>query len=213
MREIPWNQCYDCGMNELMYNRMFTWAGIAFAALGLILYLFATGFHPLRNRVLCGILMAALAALSWFLPLPGCAASAIAAFAVFAAYRMSVNRLSFRPEDWMSAQDFEAAWQDKDDESGNYVILTARGTDPSAYDNAYVGGSPTVRREIHHILNDRLLSRVYDDIQEGMNCWIRIIPAPKDTLDKDRQKLIELYHGVPYLLSIEEVRKKREKVH
>ena len=200
-------------MNELMYNRMFAWAGIGLAVLGLLLYCFATGFHPVRNRILCGILMAALAALSWFFPLPGCIAAAAAAIAVFVSYRMSISRLSFRPEDWMRAQDFETAYQEGNDESGNYVILTAAGNDPSGYEHAYVGGSPTVKREIHHVLNDRMLSKVYDDIHAGMNCWIRIIPAPKETMDKDRQKLIELYHGIPYLLRIEEVRKKREKVH
>ena len=200
-------------MNELMYNRMFAWAGIAAAVIGLLLYCFATGFHPVKNRILCSILMLSLAVLSWFFPLPGCIAAVLAAIAVFVSYRMSMNRLSFRPEDWMTVQAFEDNRQDGDDESGNYVILTASGTDPAAYEHAYVGGSPTVRREVHHVLNDRMLSKVYDDIHSGMNCWIRIIPAPKDTMDKDRQKLIELYHGVPYLLSIEEVRKKREKVH
>ena len=202
-------------MDKLMNERIFFYAAVAAALLGLLLYLFGTGFHTLKQRILFGAVMVLCAVCAWFLPLPGLVCAVLITLIMFINYRRSLNRLSFRREDWMTASDFESAYREDTDKSGNYVILSVpAGTDdPSRYERAYVGGSPTVYKEVHHVLSDRMLSRVYDDLQSGMSCWIRIIPAPKETLDADRQKLIDLYHGIPYLLSFDEVRKKREKVH
>ncbi|MBR2990924.1 MAG: hypothetical protein IKF51_05625 [Solobacterium sp.] len=202
-------------MNNLIYERMFFYAAIVISVLGLLLYLFGTGFRTWKQKLVYGTVMVLCAVCAWFLPLPGLVLSVVITLIMFLNYRRSLSRLSFRKEDWQSAADFEASYRDEKEDSGNYVILTApAGTeDPSAYETAYVGGSPTVYKEVHHVLNDRMLSKVHDDLQAGKVCWIRIIPAPRESLDADRQKLIELYHGIPYLLSFDEVRKKREKVH
>ena len=199
-------------MDKLINNPAVTYAGIGLSVLGVLIWLFETGFHNTRSKILFCIVMAGCAALSWFVPPAGCAAALIIPLWTFISYRMNMNKLSFRPEDWTPWQQFEAEYREGEDESGNYVIIVSRG-EAAQYERAFVGGSPTVHREVHLVLNDRMLSKVYDDIQEGMNCWVRIIPASADTMDGDRQKLIELYHGIPYLLSFEEVRRKREKVH
>lgn len=187
---------------------------IAIALLGFLVFFKGTGYHSKTKKIYATIILVLLLVVSYFFPLPGSIALAILVIIYYCYYRKTISTLSMKDDDFITYEEFEANYKQEDlDESGCYIITTYSSKDPSnmnQYLAAYVGSSKKVNKEVHSILNNKMLSRVYRDINEGKYAYIRIIPVEEEQLDSNRQKLIDLYHGIPYLMSFSEVKQKQK---
>ncbi len=185
---------------------------VAIAITGLILFFRGTGFHSQTKKIYAVIILVGLAVVSYFFPLPSCIALGLIVVLYYGQYHKTISSLKIDAGEWEYYKDFETRYDaNQDDESGCYVITTYNEKDPKnleKYITAYVGSSKKINKEVHSILNNKMLSRVYADIENGKEVYIHIIPVEVEQLDSTQQKLIELYKGVPYLKSFSEVKKK-----
>ena len=185
------------------------------AVVGEIGYLKFTGFHPRNQILLISLLLLLMAILSYFYPLIGLIGVFLVIVYYLVTYFLGQSKVKENPEDWMLYSDFETRYQDDPkEECGCYVMTVFNGPVTNQnfqnYERAYVGGSQTLHKEIHKVLNHQRLSRAYRDIQEGKQIYIRIIPTSPTEINATQQKLIETYHALPYLLSFQEVREKEK---
>ena len=185
---------------------------IAIAIIGLILFFRGTGYHSQTKKIYAVIILVGLAIIAYFFPLPSCIALGLIVVLYYGQYHKTMSSLKMNVGEWEYYKDFEKSYDpSNEDESGCYVITTYDEKDPKnleKYITAYVGSSKKINKEIHSVLNSKMLSRVYSDIENGKEVYIHIIPTDIDQLDANQQKLIDLYKGVPYLKSFNEVKKK-----
>ncbi len=185
---------------------------IAIAIIGLFLFFRGTGYHSQTKKIYAVIILVGLAIIAYFFPLPSCIALGLIVVLYYGQYHKTMSSLKMNVGEWEYYKDFEKNYDpNNEDESGCYVITTYDEKDPKnleKYITAYVGSSKKINKEIHSVLNSKMLSRVYSDIENGKEVYIHIIPTDIDQLDANQQKLIDLYKGVPYLKSFNEVKKK-----
>ncbi len=185
---------------------------IAIAIIGLILFFRGTGYHSNTKKIYAVVILVGLGVISYFFPLPCCIALALIVVLYYGQYHKTISSLKMNVGEWEYYKDFENHYDASlDDESGCYVITTYDEKDPKNLENyitAYVGSSKKINKEVHSVLNSKMLSRVYADIENGKEVYIHIIPTDVDQLDSNQQKLIDLYKGIPYLKSFNEVKKK-----
>ncbi len=185
---------------------------IAIAIIGLILFFRGTGYHSQTKKIYAVVLLVGLAIIAYFFPLPSCIALGLIVVLYYGQYHKTMSSLKMNVGEWEYYKDFEKKYDpSNEDESGCYVITTYDEKDPKnleKYITAYVGSSKKINKEIHSVLNSKMLSRVYSDIENGKEVYIHIIPTDVDQLDANQQKLIDLYKGIPYLKSFNEVKKK-----
>ncbi len=185
---------------------------IAIAIIGLFLFFRGTGYHSQTKKIYAVIILVGLAIIAYFFPLPSCIALGLIVVLYYGQYHKTMSSLKMNVGEWEYYKDFEKSYDpSNEDESGCYVITTYDEKDPKnleKYITAYVGSSKKINKEIHSVLNSKMLSRVYSDIENGKEVYIHIIPTDIDQLDANQQKLIDLYKGVPYLKSFNEVKKK-----
>ena len=185
---------------------------IAIAIIGLILFFRGTGYHSQTKKIYAVIILVGLAIIAYFFPLPSCIALGLIVVLYYGQYHKTMSSLKMNVGEWEYYKDFEKNYDpSNEDESGCYVITTYDEKDPKnleKYITAYVGSSKKIKQEIHSVLNSKMLSRVYSDIENGKEVYIHIIPTDIDQLDANQQKLIDLYKGIPYLKSFNEVNKK-----
>ena len=160
-------------------------------------------------------LFIAVAILSDFFSLPGLILSIFLALYPIIQYKSSRKKIAVEHIDWTKVDEFERNYDEsKQDYSGCYVILSfplpVTNNDYSHYETAYVGSSSNINKEIHKVINNKTLSRVYKDLQEGKILYLSIHPVEMSEIDKLQEKLIDQYHAVPYLLSFKEVREKEK---
>ena len=185
---------------------------IAIAIIGLILFFRGTGYHSNTKKIYAVVILVGLGVISYFFPPPCCIALALIVVLYYGQYHKTISSLKMNVGEWEYYKDFENHYDASlDDESGCYVITTYDEKDPKNLENyitAYVGSSKKINKEVHSVLNSKMLSRVYADIENGKEVYIHIIPTDVDQLDSNQQKLIDLYKGIPYLKSFNEVKKK-----
>ena len=185
---------------------------IAIAIIGLILFFRGTGYHSNTKKIYAVVILVGLGVISYFFPLPCCIALALIVVLYYGQYHKTISSLKMNVGEWEYYKDFENHYDASlDDESGCYVITTYDEKNPKNLENyitAYVGSSKKINKEVHSVLNSKMLSRVYADIENGKEVYIHIIPTDVDQLDSNQQKLIDLYKGIPYLKSFNEVKKK-----
>lgn len=185
---------------------------IAIAIIGLILFFRGTGYHSNTKKIYAVVILVGLGVISYFFPLPCCIALGLIVVLYYGQYHKTISSLKMNVGEWEYYKDFESHYDaSNDDESGCYVITTYDEKDPKyleKYITAYVGSSKKINKEVHSVLNSKMLSRVYADIENGKEVYIHIIPTDVDQLDSNQQKLIDLYKGIPYLKSFNEVKKK-----
>lgn len=185
---------------------------VAIAIIGLILFFRGTGYHSQTKKIYAVIILVGLAIIAYFFPLPSSIALGLIVVLYYGQYHKTMSSLKMNVGEWEYYKDFEKNYvPSHEDESGCYVITTYDEKDPKnleKYITAYVGSSKKINKEIHSVLNSKMLSRVYSDIENGKEVYIHIIPTDIDQLDANQQKLIDLYKGIPYLKSFNEVKKK-----
>lgn len=185
---------------------------VAIAIIGLILFFRGTGYHSQTKKIYAVIILVGLAIIAYFFPLPSSIALGLIVVLYYGQYHKTMSSLKMNVGEWEYYKDFEKNYDPShEDESGCYVITTYDEKDPKnleKYITAYVGSSKKINKEIHSVLNSKMLSRVYSDIENGKEVYIHIIPTDIDQLDANQQKLIDLYKGIPYLKSFNEVKKK-----
>ena len=184
---------------------------IAICILGLLLFFRGTGYHSKQKKIYAVIILVGLAIVSYFFPLPSCIALGLIVVLYYGQYHKTISSLKMNAGEWESYEEFEKKYNsNEEDEPGCYIMTTYDTTNPTnleKYITAYVGSSKKIKKEIHSVLNNKMLSRVYSDIQDGKSVYIHIIPTDIDQLDSNQQKLIEMYKGIPYLKSFSEVKK------
>lgn len=198
-----------------MKTNYYFYIALVILVLTVILFFTVLGFHPQKQKILVLLSAIILGVISYFFPLIGCILAVVFLVGILVWYYQGQARIKENPADWMNYRDFLETYDETaPDESGCYVMLVQKQPTKTMdlYERAYVGSSPTIHKEIHKVLTHAKLSRPYDDIQKGLELYIRIIPTSENQLNPTQQKLIEKYHAMPYLLSFQEVREK-EKVH
>ena len=144
---------------------------VAIAITGLILFFRGTGFHSQTKKIYAVIILVGLAVVSYFFPLPSCIALGLIVVLYYGQYHKTISSLKIDAGEWEYYKDFETRYDaNQDDESGCYVITTYNEKDPKnleKYITAYVGSSKKINKEVHSILNNKMLSRVYADIEYG----------------------------------------------
>lgn len=184
------------------------------AIVALVIFFTMTGFHPMKHRVIAVVLVLGLVLLAYFSPLVGLGALIVISVAYLIWYFTQKKSLQNDSGNWIPVSEFEKNYQENDtEESGCYVFLVfdkdVSDGNYKNYEKAFVGNSKQIKKEIHKVINNALLSKVYKAIEEGKHVYVSIFPCKETMLDSTQQKLIELYHGEPYLLSFKEVRQKQ----
>ena len=190
-------------------------ASAVLALAALVLYVTKTGYH--KTSIIAGVTayLIGCVIVSLFFPVPGLILTIVSMIGYFIYFRKLTAGMKADEGEWIYYEDFEADYAaHPEDFSGCYVILTfPEKKNDSRYDNyetAYVGSSSSLRKEVHGVLTNKTLSRVYDDIQNGKHPYIKLVQADAEHINSIQEKLITMYNGVPYLLSFKEVREKRK---
>lgn len=190
-------------------------ATIIVVGIGIYLYVKKTGFHTKNQILVTCLLYLGILILSYFLSLPGLICAIALTLFHLIRYRQSQAKIAIETIDWIPSQKFEENYEEtKPDESGCYVMLSfplpVTDGNYKNYETAYVGSSTHVNKEVHKVINNKTLSRVYEDIKNGKYIYISIHPVAMDEINQLQEKLIAKYNAVPYLLSFKEVREKQK---
>ena len=202
-------------MELLRHNLYFFIATLIVICIGLFLFFKKTGFHTKNSTIMNVLLYVGIGVLSYFYSFIGfLLAILLTAYHLYRHYSIT-KTISVSNVNWISSEEFEKQYDEtKKDESGCYVMLSfplpVKDGNYTHYETAYVGSSPTVYKEAHKVMNNKTLSRVYDDLQKGKYIYVSIHPVEMSEIDQLQEKLIAQYHAVPYLLSFKEVREKQK---
>ncbi|MBR2825772.1 MAG: hypothetical protein IKE51_05865 [Solobacterium sp.] len=202
-------------MELLKHNIYLFVATIIVICIGLFLFFKKTGFHTKKSIILNVLIYLGIGILSYFYSSIGLLLTILLTAYHFYHHYAVTQSISLSNVKWIPSVEFENNYDEsKEDESGCYVMLSfplpVKDGNYKNYETAYVGSSTNVHKEIHKVINNKTLSRVYDDLQKGKYIYISIHPVNMSEIDQLQEKLISQYHGVPYLLSFKEVREKQK---